>query len=105
MKERLVSFVAIFLMISLKMMGRAEGKPAPGPQPAPALWWRGFQPAPGSQPAPGPWWSGFRPALHRRRFRQQECHLDWDQYVGWVTVCFEPFGVWNVNYNTRPTPL
>ena len=96
-------------------MGGAEGKPAPGPQPAPAP-----QPAPGPQlalgplwsgfrPAPGPWWSGFGPALHRRsmrsRFKKQECSVSWDQYVGWITFCFEPFGVWNVNYNNYPTPL
>merc|ERR1712024_354668 len=92
MKGSLVSFIAIFLVISLEMMGGAEGKPQPGPQPAPA-----------PQPAPGPWWSGFRPALHRRsmrsRFKKQECSVSWDQYVGWITFCFEPFGVWNVNYN------
>ena len=47
MKGLLVSFVAIFLMISLEMMGGTEGKPQPGPQPAPA-------PQPQPQPAPGP---------------------------------------------------
>ena len=35
MKGRIVSFIGIFLMISLKMMGGAEGKPQPQPQPEP----------------------------------------------------------------------
>ena len=42
MKERLVSFIAIFLVISLEMMEGAEGKPQPGPEPEPAP-----EPAPG----------------------------------------------------------
>ena len=37
----IVSFIAIFLMISLEMMGGAEGKPQPQPQP---------EPQPGPQP-------------------------------------------------------
>ena len=36
-KGRLVSIIAIFLIISLEMMGGAEGKPEPGPQPAPII--------------------------------------------------------------------
>ena len=42
MKGCLVSFIAIFLVISLEMMEGAEGKPQPGPEPEPAP-----EPAPG----------------------------------------------------------
>ena len=35
MEGRLISFIAIFLIISLEMMEGAEGKPQPGPQPQP----------------------------------------------------------------------
>ena len=41
MKGCLVSFIAIFLVISLEMMEGAEGKPQPGPEP---------EPQPGPQP-------------------------------------------------------
>ena len=50
MKGLLVSFIALFLLISLEMMGGAEGKPQPEPQPAPAP---GPGPAPLPQPQPG----------------------------------------------------
>ena len=55
---RLDLFVAIFLMISLEMMGGVEGKAAPGPQPA---------------PAPGPWWKPL-PCYH----------LEWIKKIEWI---------------------
>ena len=69
MKGRIVSFIGIFLMISLEMMEEAEGNPAPAPKPAP-----GPQPA----PAPGPWLRGFRP---------QFCRWHCDRYWKCERVC------------------
>ena len=61
---RLVLFVAFFLMISLEMMGGAEGKPQPAPQPAP-------QP----QPAPGP--TTYGPFLDRFNGKMRKCDGTW----------------------------
>ena len=85
MKGLLISFIAIFLLISLEMIGGAEGKPQPGPQPAPAV------PAP--QPGPAP--ILYPPIHHPRWGGRRNCPRG---KIWWRGRCFCFYGLWVRNW-------